>query len=726
MRRLQSFPIPWSTGSSGTAGRGRGRIRRLLIIVAISLLIPLLSFAAFRAAVAWLPYPSAADQPIVPSTWIVDRDGNSLAAFASLNGQWCMPLASDQISQHLLDAVIATEDCRFYEHAGVDWEAVVAAAAHDLAVRSGRRGASTITMQLFRLRQPAARSLAAKLLQAIHASQLDRELSKQQILTEYLNRAPFGGNLVGAGAASWRYFGRPCRNLSLGQATLLAGIPQNPNALRPDRFPARAKIRRDHVLERMLACGMITPAERTLAANEPIDATWRPLPQFAPDASPGLLPMLADLANRNPGQTIATAIDSNTQKVAENLAEKTLEALAPSHIDSAAVVVLDTAIGNCRADVSLTAYGPRSPPLSHSSHLRTFLLSHLLDLTARPRSTGSTLKPFIYAAAFDAGICTPGTSLDDSPTAWSGYQPADYDHNFAGPLSAAEALAQSRNIPALLLLSKVTVPKAVEIMNALGLHTLAHQSKPYGLPLAIGGADATPMELAQAYAALARTALNLTPSPGIPGEGRGGGLRPWACLSALYSIADPDRTARICPSAAHLAPAWKTGTSSGHRDAWCAAVTPTRTVVVWLGNLDGSGSDRLVGADAAVPLALHILAAIAPPSDRSFLPPPAFAANPSDPSAELSPRADQLILLSPTPNQEILADPTIPPDRQQLSLRARTTGGSATSIYWFIDGKSIGRSDDGQPLLWPPTPGLHEIRAVDETGQAAMAEVHVH
>ena len=182
----------------------------------------------------------------------------------------------------------------------------------------------------------------------------------------------------------------------------------------------------------MLANGMITAAQRTLAANEPIDAAWHPLPQNppSPTACPGLLPMLADLAAASPDQTIATAIDASTQKTAEDLTAKTLAGLASSHIDSVAVVVLDTATGNCLADVSLTA----APPFSHPvSHLRTFPLSHLLDLTSRPRSTGSTLKPFIYAAAFDAGICTPSTVLNDSPTSWSGYAPADYDHNFAGP-----------------------------------------------------------------------------------------------------------------------------------------------------------------------------------------------------------------------------------------------------------------------------------------------------
>jgi penicillin-binding protein 1C len=700
-------------------------LRKWRIALAVLLVLAITPMAAFRLAIAFVPYPFADDQPIIPATWIVDAHGKPLAAFASLEGQWCQPLGVDQISPHLLDAIVATEDCRFYDHAGVDWRAVAAAAFHDVLSPSGRRGASTITMQLFRLRQPADHSLAAKVMQAIHATQLDRQLTKQQILVEYVNRAPFGGNLVGAAAASWRFFGRPCRDLSLGQAALLAGIPQSPRSLRPDRFPERSRVRRDHVLDRMLALGIISPAEKTLAENEPIDASWQPLPQCDAAASPGLLPMLTRLAQRNPGQTIATAIDPPTQKIANDLAEKTLATYRSSHIDAVAAVVLDTATGQCIADVSLTI------GKTHGSNI---------DLTDRPRSTGSTLKPFIYAAAFDAGICTPSTILQDTATTWAGYQPADYDHDFAGPLPAAEALAQSRNIPALQLLSKVTVPRAIDVMDSLGLHTLAHANKPYGLPLAIGGADATPTELAQAYAALARQAAEerngdatsfhvadkLVAFPFFSSAGRDlTVLRPAAAMAALNCLADPDRTAHVCPSAVALSPAWKTGTSSGHRDAWCAAVTPTRTVVVWLGNLDGSGSDRLVGADAAAPLALHILASCAPASDRPFLPPPDFVSAPIAASVELAAPTEQLVLLSPTPNQEILFDPSISANGQQVSFRARVAGDSSEPIYWFIDGKNIGRSNSTQPLLWSPAPGRHEIRAVSEMGQSVAAAIRV-
>ena len=207
----------------------------------IVLLLLVFSFLTFRAAVLWLPYPAAELRPPVSSTWVLDRDGNTLAAFVDCNGNWSMPLTADQISPHLLDAMVAVEDQRFYRHSGVDWQSAASAGWQDLLSLQFRRGASTLTMQVEHLRQPQgpaiqARSLANKLLQAIRGCQIEKRGSKQSILVEYLNRAPFGGNLTGAGAASWRYFGRRCADLSLGQAALLAGLPQSPNRLRPDRF----------------------------------------------------------------------------------------------------------------------------------------------------------------------------------------------------------------------------------------------------------------------------------------------------------------------------------------------------------------------------------------------------------------------------------------------------------------------------------------------------------
>lgn len=513
-----------------TPGPRPRRRRRLLLLGAILFTLCLLPWLTFQAAVAWWPYPPGLDAARQASTFVQDRHGRPLAAFVADDGQWHLPLTGDQVSPHLLKALVAAEDARFYEHHGVDWPAVAQSAWEDAKSLSIRRGASTITMQVQRLRDPRPRGFFAKFDQAIRACQLEKQLpagdAKQRILLEYVNRAPFGGNLTGAGAASWRYFGRPCNDLSLGQAALLAGLPQSPIRLRPDRFPDRARRRRDYVLGRMLATGAITHAQYHDAIAEPVDAQWRPLPQETrapgsvstptPPTVFGSMPTLKWLTESHPGPVLRTTLDAAVQSQTFAAAREQLDTLGPSGVTAAAVVVLDTHTGQCLAAVSLSrdARG--------------------VDLTRSPRSTGSTLKPFIYAAAFDDGLATPATVLHDTPAAWAGYVPGNFDGSFRGDIPAADALAESRNIPALQLLSRVGVERGAGLMGRLGLARIARSPQRYGLSLAVGGAEASPMQLAQAYAALGRggvprevsfvwqgdpATFSTFPSPGTPGEG---------------------------------------------------------------------------------------------------------------------------------------------------------------------------------------------------------------
>src|SRR5581483_3822624 len=263
-----------------------------------------------------------------------------------------------------------------------------------------------------------------------------------------------------------------CTQLSLAQCALLAGLPQAPNHLRPDRYPDRAKLRRDHVLNRMLALGLISATEYAQAIAEPIDAKWRPLPHDQASFTP-----LQTIAASHRGQVIRTTIDPAVQQQAEQIAQQGLSQLGSSDVDAIAIVALDTKTSELRAAVSFSS------------------TAHDVDLTRAHRSTGSTLKPFIYSAAFDAGVCSPQTVLNDAPDSFGGYSPQNYDHHFRGQLTAAEALAASRNLPAMSVLSRVGVPRCIEIMSAIGLRTLSRTPDRYGLPLAIGGADASAMEI---------------------------------------------------------------------------------------------------------------------------------------------------------------------------------------------------------------------------------------
>ena len=683
----------------------------------------LLVLLLFRLTVAFWPYPEGLERPPKPSTVFYDRAGIELAAVASDEDTWHIPLTAEQISPHLVHAIVAVEDRRFYGHSGVDWPAAAAAVWQNATALRICRGASTLTMQVQRLRDPQSRSLAGKVEQAVRACQIEKRLSKRQIVTEYLNRAPFGGNLVGAGAASRQYFGISCRNLTLSQAALLAGLPQRPSALRPDRHPGPALARRDHVLRCMLECGTITQQEHDNAKAEAIVAGWSPLPQDRADRSPqadGALSTLLRIGGRTTSGEMRTTLDLNLQRQAAAAANETLAHLAPAQVNTAAIVVLDTRTAECRASVSLTRG-----------------LSPGVDFTAQRRSTGSVLKPFIYAAAFEAGTCSPGEILIDLPTAWPGYAPNNYDRHFAGRMTAADALAQSRNIPALLVLEKVGVAEAVSVMDRLGLAGLARARRFYGLSLAIGGAEASPVEIAQAYAALARDGFGrpvryfgneTAPAGGIPV------LSAATCRATLAALSVYSRTAAVSRRAAGLGIAWKTGTSSGHRDAWCAAVNDRHTVVVWLGNSAGNGAVALVGQEAAAPVALNLLAAIdgrgsdalvrvaAPvrPVQRVTSAAPAVAAS-----------ASRIVIVSPSAGEEFVLSPDLELAQQKILFRAMLRGGDKQSdaqdgaLWWFVDGTPLGQHPAEEAVAWTPSTGPHEARAIDVAGHSACVRFRV-
>ncbi len=676
-------------------------LRRILAAV---LLTPLVAVLAFRAAVAWWPDPpDRTGRPQAGATILLDRDGHELAVIAGVDGQFHLPLAAEDAGPWLAHAVIAVEDSRFHEHGGVDWKAVSAAVWEDVSSLSIRRGASTIAMQVVRLRDPRPRSLPAKFMQAVRATQLMQRGDRDAVTLEYLNRAPFGGNLVGAASASWRYFGKPCSRLTLAETATLAGLPQSPNRLRPDRFPQAATARRDHVLDRMRACGMITADQHDQAIAEPLIAQWRQLPQQlagAPAAT--AMPTLAHLTTGRPGGMLQTTIDPNLQKAVADLAKLHLADLPTSSGDlAAAVIVLDTATGDCLAAVNT---GPAAGEL---------------DLTHRRRSTGSTLKPFIYALAFEEGVCGPETLLNDGQISFAGYTPRNFDRVFRGQMPAREALAQSRNIPAMDLLSRVGVGRTSRLLGDLGLRQ-ANDPDRYGLTLAVGGAEASPIEIAGAFATLGRGGRYVPPrltTDALAAPQRL--LSAKACGQVMQALADSTRTGRLSPAAAKLGVAWKTGTSSDQRDAWCAALTPARTVVVWMGKPASNGDAALVGIEAAAPLALAVAVAadgtgtptregqLAMPSAEDELPPA---------------RSHRFAIVAPQSRQEIVIDPAMPAENQQVVLQVDQP--TADDVYWFVDAEPLLTGSQGRQW-WSPTPGAHTIRAVTASGEASSVRVVV-
>jgi len=654
------------------------------------------------------PYPET--PPLEPAaTTAFGADGQPLWSVTSSNRSWHLPASQPHANPSLEQAVVAIEDQRFFSHYGVDLHAIIGSAWQDLRHCGFRRGASTITMQLERLRHPRARCWSSKLIEALRACQLERSTSKEAILAEYLDRAPFGANVLGAEAASWRWFGRPLRSLSLAQCALLAGLPQSPTRLRPDRHPDAARARRDAVLLAMLQQGLISAPSYETARAEAMDAKWQELPQEHETGGAALASVLPS------GQTgcIATTLDPGVQALVARLAQEQAQDLGVG--TGLAVVVVDNQDATLRALVSVG--GPAD-----------------LDLTAIRRSPGSTLKPFVYAAAFDQGLVQPGSILADDPSAWQGFMPQNMDHTYIGDLTAAEALAESRNLPAMHLLQQIGIPTAGRLLEACGLEGLAQQSVQAGLDLAIGGCVVSPRDLAEAYATLARLGvhrrLSITPVVEGPGERV---LGAHACLQVLDSLADQARTAACCPAAAAAVVAWKTGTSSGCRDAWCAACSVRCTVVVWCGCIRDSGDPDLTGLTAAAPLALTVIETIDHPRVgwsggttsstvvHEFTKGPLESPDPQRTTTSVL--AADLVVVEPTMGEHLCPDPDRPQAGVMLHLLAHGTPGA--TLWWFDDDRPVAQALVGETVSLPVACGVHHLHVIDAQGGSATCQVEV-
>jgi penicillin-binding protein 1C len=494
-------------------------------------------------------------------------------------------------------ATIAVEDRRFYSHLGVDLAAILRAGWQDITRLKIHSGASTITEQLVRILDQRPRTFVSKAVEAFCALKLERQRSKDALLEAYLNLAPYGGNLRGAEAAALRYFGKSARDLSFSEAALLAGIPQSPARWRPDVHLSQALERRRIVLEAMLRAGYATKAQldETLATRP--EARAHPWPFFAPH--------LADFARslpREPGgseQSLRTTLD----REAESLAEERLKAFFASRaIESrhlgGGVVVLEVATGAVRAMVGSPDFFDRSR-------------RGALNACVRPRSPGSALKPFTYALAFDRGIAAPESYLADTPLRLGSFQPENFDQHFHGPLPASEALSRSLNVPAVRLQEKLGTECLLHALRGLGLRTLTRPAKSYGLSLTLGGAEVTLLDLANAYAALARWGVyrpwRVSETKGEAREERV--FSPGAALLVVDILSSKEHLRRAIPGWCEGQEgklAYKTGTSFGYRDAWAIALSSSYVVGVWIGDPAGKPQPGLVGVETAAPVALEI------------------------------------------------------------------------------------------------------------------------
>jgi penicillin-binding protein 1C len=590
-----------------------GSSRRLPFRKALALFLSGVPFFAF---VFCLPDPlfKAPYSPV-----LLDRNGEFLGALAASDGQWRFP-PSDQINGKFAAALIEFEDKRFPFHPGVD--PLAAARALYLNIRAGRvvSGGSTITMQTIRLsRRGKRRTLPEKAVEAILAFRLELGYSKDRILGFYANNAPFGGNVVGIGAASWRWFGRSAGDLSWAEAATLAVLPNGPGLVHPGRNREALKEKRDALLERLWRKGRFDRETLELAWSEPLPGEPLPLPRPAPHL---LERLVAEGGGRGKGRPMETSLDREIQERIGEVLRRRAEKFAEQGILNAACLVLDTKTGETLAYIGNTESRRGASRGEDGS---------AIDMITVPRSSGSILKPFLYAAMLDSGGLSPVSLVSDIPTRVGSYSPENISGGYLGAIRASEALARSLNIPAIRSLRAYGVVRFASLLRSLGLSTLFRRAEDYGLPLILGGAEVNLWEMAGLYASLARTALfpeetdslffppRLTraPAPSYPEEGRGTGslrrISPGAAyltLSALTFTSRPGEEAAWQEYAGARRIAWKTGTSFGNRDAWAIGVAGDLTAAVWVGNAAGEGRPSLKSAETSAPLLFEVFSAL--------------------------------------------------------------------------------------------------------------------
>ena len=550
------------------------------------------------------------------------RDGQLLGARIAADGQWRFP-AGDSVPYRFATALLEFEDRRFYQHGGIDWRGIGRAVEQNVRNRRIVSGGSTISMQVMRLTHGTGkRGIGRKLLETVQATRLEWRYGKDEILALYAANAPFGGNVVGVEAAAWRYYAKPPHRLSWSEAATLAVLPNSPSLIHPGRNRAALRAKRDRLLVRLHERGLLDAVDLDLATSEPLPAAPLPLP----DAAPHLL----DRARaRGHAPRLRTTLDAHLQARANRVARLHQRRLADNGVHNLALLVLD----NERNEVM--AYVGNQPAAgdAHGGHV---------DCAQAPRSTGSILKPWLYAVAQQEGQLLPRQLLPDVPTQIGGFRPENYHRDYAGAVPADRALVRSLNVPMVHLLRDYGVEKFHGFLQKVGLTTLRQDPAHYGLSLILGGAETTLWDITNAYAGMSRTVARFPGRSGWYGAGDFAKARyvwtpdapapalvreaPVLDAGAAYTTLEAMRRLERPGADGHWerfvggrTVAWKTGTSFGFRDAWAVGTDARYTVGVWVGNADGEGRPGLVGAKAAAPLLFDLFELL--PDGEWFVPP---------------------------------------------------------------------------------------------------------
>lgn len=552
-----------------------------------------------------LPHPLF-DAPL--SQIVEDVDANLLSARIAADGQWRFP-EPDSIPEVYVKALIEFEDHNFYHHQGIDPFALLRALGQNLRRGTIVSGGSTISMQVIRMaRGNPARTIPQKIMEAILATRLEFGYSKKRILRLYAANAPFGGNVVGIEAAAWRYFGKSPALLSWAEGALLAVLPNSPALIHPGRNRSALLNKRNKLLDRLSAKGVIDQSTCELAKAESLPEAPHPLPRLASH-------LLDRIAQEKGHIRIRTSIQSGLQERVLNLAERQQGTLKFSQIHNLAILIADVRSGEVLAYVG-------NAPGAGADH------GEQVDVITAQRSSGSILKPFLFGLALQDGIILPHSLLPDVPMNLSGYRPENFQEGYDGLVPANEALARSLNIPFVDLLRQYDYDRFHYHLKKLGMSTLHQAPGHYGLSLILGGAECTLWDLCGMYSSMARVLSHfprysgrydpadqhplsylpvasvnapdlrdLSPTPEILSAGS-----IWATFEAMQEVQRPGTEGEWQQFSTSRRVAWKTGTSFGFRDAWAVGVTPEYVVGVWVGNADGEGRPGLVGTLAAAPV----------------------------------------------------------------------------------------------------------------------------
>ena len=668
------------------------------------------SFLALILLANWA-FPPPLENGRALSAMVTDQNGVPLRAFPTDKGGWRFQANLEEIDPLFIEALLKIEDKRFYSHFGVDVTAMVRASVTSLAARRIVSGGSTITMQTARLLEPRPRNIGSKLVEMIRAVQIEARLSKQEILELYLTLAPYGGNLEGVRAASLAWFGHEPHRLSDDQIALLIALPQSPEVRRPDRHPKHAKAARNLIVDKLARLDVFAP-ERALETHSAVLPTRSAFPAKAWHGA-------ARARRLAGGGDIGSTLDAALQADLEALLLTQAEGLG-ENVQVAAMVV-DIPTRSVRAAIG------------SASRKRA---GGWLDLTQQPRSPGSTLKPFIYAMTFDDGAASPGTIINDLPKRFAAYRPENFDRSFRGDVTVTQALQHSLNVPAVLALERVGPERFAAQLRLAGANPRVYggAKTDAGLALALGGAGMTLEELAILYAALGDGGVakpliwhkrEEAASEAALGKRF---IGPESAAAILKILADaPTPAGRIPGRLTKGAPqiAFKTGTSYGFRDAWAAAVSGDKAIVVWVGRADGAPRPGHVGRTDALPILFEI-------ADRTHQHLPTHEENANRLWTEQvrKPQASLVSFANDDAPPEILFPP------RGAELYAGTVDGKAArgfvlagrgagELEWYIDGAPCPLDDAGLPVWLPAQAGFYMVSAVDQSGRTSRVRVQV-